>query len=375
MAVRFTFPPDLPIIVAMQALPRLLRTSATLLAACFAQLLPAAVLAATPAVAVVTESWTSQPMAGEETDSLAVWHPGNGRPWLIAVSKQGQRLLLFDGESGVRIGASGGPGDGPGQFRRPNGVAVHGDLLFVVERDAHRVQVLRLPRFEALGTFGAAELQLPYGIWLDPTTPGGPTAYVTDSFMADFATATLPPRERLAERVKRYQVALDATGQVQARYLGAFGDTGDAGALRMVESIAGDPGHDRLLIAEEDNRVGSTLREYALDGRFLGRSLPPFEDDAEGVVLWPCGADAGYWIAVDQLDPTRFRLFERTTLAPAGSFSGRRTVLTDGVALHADATARFPHGALFALHADHAVSAFDLGDVARRLRLAPACRR
>ena len=34
---------------------------------------------------------------------------------------------------------------------------------------------------------------------------------------------------------------------------------------------------------------------------FLGRNLPPFEDDAEGVVLWACGERAGYWIAADQL--------------------------------------------------------------------------
>ncbi|WP_144409319.1 phytase [Pseudoxanthomonas suwonensis] len=306
-------------------------------------------------------------------DSLAAWRAGDGRAWLIASAKRSERLLLFDGDSGVRIGASGGPGDGPGQFRRPNGVAVSGDLLFVVERDARRVQVLRLPGFAVLGDFGTGELQLPYGIWIDDSVPGALTAYVTDSFMADFAAAVLPPRERLAERIKRYRVSVDAGGRLQAGYLGAFGDTGDAGALRMVESIAGDPAHGRLMIAEEDNRVGATVREYSLDGRFLGRNLPPFEDDAEGIVLWACGAEAGYWIAVDQLRPTRFHLFERTTLAPAGSFTGARTALTDGLALHAEATPRFPHGALYALHEDRAVSAFDLGTIARRLRLAPAC--
>ncbi|UNK56615.1 phytase [Pseudoxanthomonas daejeonensis] len=312
-------------------------------------------------------------MAGEEMDSLAVWQNTGQRPWLIASAKEGQRLLLFDADSGVRIGASGGPGTGPGQFHRPNGVAVSGDLLFVVERDGQRVQVIHLPDFTVLGDFGTGELQLPYGIWIDASAPEGLVVYVTDSFMADFAAAQLPPRERLAERIKRYRVSVDAGGRLQAGYLGAFGDTGDAGALRMVESIAGDPAHGRLLIAEEDNRVGATLREYSLDGRFLGRNLPPFEDDAEGVVLWPCGDDAGYWVAVDQLDPTRFHLFERTTLKPAGSFTGARTALTDGVALHPRATTRFPHGVLFALNRDHAVSAFDLGNLVRRLRLAPAC--
>ena len=331
-------------------------------------------VAAPATVPVVPETWISAPADGEELDSLAVWTPADGRPWLVATAKQGERLLLFDADSGVRTGNSGGPGDGPGQYRRPNGVAVSGNLLFVVERDGRRVQVLRLPGFDAIGQFGAGELQLPYGIWLAPADDGAVTAYVTDSFMADFRTAQLPPRERLAERVKRYRVSVDAVGALQADYLGSFGDTGDAGALRMVESIAGDPAHGRLLVADEDRRVGSTLREYSLDGRFLGRSLPVFDSDAEGVVLWSCGDDAGYWIAADQTDPTRFRLFDRKTLAPAGSFSGRHTALTDGVALHAAATPRFPRGALFALHADNAVSAFDLGLVARRLRLQPACR-
>jgi 3-phytase len=342
--------------------------------ACVAALVAATTAPAAPAPQVVAESWISAPVAGEELDSLAVWSAAGGRPWLLASAKQGERLLLFDGESGVRLGKAGGPGSGPGQYRRPNGVAVSGDLLFVVERDGGRVQVLRLPDFAAVGEFGDGELQLPYGIWLDADAAGAITAYVTDSFMADFDAATLPPREQLSERVKRYRVTVEADGRVQASYLGAFGDTGDAGALRMVESLAGDPAHGRLLVAEEDKRVGSTLREYSLGGDFLGRNLPPFEDDAEGIALWSCGADAGYWIAADQTDPTRFRLFDRNTLAPAGSFSGKRTALTDGIALHAAATPRFPRGVLFALHADNAVAAFDLGRVARQLQLAPACR-
>ncbi|UWX04371.1 hypothetical protein H1235_04550 [Pseudoxanthomonas sp. NC8] len=253
-------------------------------------------------IPVIPESWTSAPVEGEEMDSLALW-PSGERNWVVATAKQGERLFVFDADSGTRIGTSGGPGGGPGQFRRPNGVAVAGDLLFVVERDGHRVQVLRLPDFTPLGDFGGGELQVPYGIWVDSSTPGTLTAYVTDSFMADFAARTLPPRERLTERVKRYQVSVDASGHLQSRYPGAFGDTGEDGALRMVESIAGDPAHGRLLIAEEDRRVGSTLREYSLDGRYPGRDLTAFEEDAEGVVLWPCGANGGYWIAVDQGRP------------------------------------------------------------------------
>ena len=318
----------------------------------------------------INEAWISEDLAGEEMDSLAVWQRSDGPDWLIASAKQGQRLLVFDAETGARIGAHGGPGSEPGRFQRPNGIAVAGDLLFVVERDGARVQVLRLPGFEPVGQFGQEELQTPYGLWLDTRQAGAVTAYVTDSFMADFANRVLPPREQLAERVRRYRVT-ERDGKLEVRYLGAFGDTGEDGALRMVESIAGDIAHDRLLIADEDRRVGSTLREYSLDGRFLGRSLPVFEGDAEGVALWACGDD-GYWLAADQVDPTRFRVFERDSLAPAGAFSGARTANTDGVAL-AGASARFPHGVLYALHDDTAVAAFDLGQVAQQLQLAPAC--
>ena len=144
----------------------------------------------------------------------------------------------------------------------------------------------------------------------------------------------------------------------------------------MVESIAGDPANDRLLVADEDTRHASTLREYTFSGRYTGRSLPQdsFGAEAEGVALWSCPDGGGYWIAVDQLAPlTIFHLFDRTTLAPRGSFEGRVTAHTDGVVLHASATPRFPGGALYAVHDDKAVAAFDLRDVANALNLSTAC--
>ena len=52
---------------------------------------------------------------------------------------------------------------------------------------------------------------------------------------------------------------------------------------------------------------------------------------------------------------------------------GEVTAHTDGVALHAAATPSFPGGALFAVHDDKAVSAFDLRDVARVLQLPGGC--
>lgn len=327
-----------------------------------------------PAPLEVAERYVSAADPRDELDSLATWTAPDGRTWLIVTGKSSHRLVVYDADTGERLREVGEEGGEPGRFRRPNGIAVDGDRLFVVERDNRRVQVLKLPQFRPLGTFGA-ELRSPYGIWLDATEPGELTAYVTDSFMYGERYDRVPPAAEMDQRVRRYRVRFDPDDTLHARYAGSFGETGEH-ALRIVESIAGDPAHDRLLIADE-YRPASTLREYRFDGRATGRSLPPdsFAAEAEGVVLWRCG-EGGYWITVDQLAPrTHFHLFERATLAPVASFAGRIASQTDGIALHAAPTRAFPHGALFAVHEDESVAAFDLGEVARALKLDPACAR
>ena len=109
---------------------------------------------ATPEARLIPETFVSAETAGEELDSLATWPTEDGRTWLIASAKTSHRLLVLDGDSGALLRTFGEPGKGVGQFRRPNGVAVHGDLLFVVERDNHRVQVFTLPDFVPAGVFG-----------------------------------------------------------------------------------------------------------------------------------------------------------------------------------------------------------------------------
>jgi 3-phytase len=330
----------------------------------------------TAADAILPEAWVSAPVAGDELDSLVAWPTEDGPVWLIATAKATHHLAIYDADTGQRLRTVGTPGDAVGQFNRPNGIAVFGDLLFVAERDNHRVQAFRLPEFAPLGAFGADVLRSPYGLWVHETAPGELELFVTDSFMADFRTMTLPPMADLDGRVKRFQVRVEEGGKLETRLLGQFGDTGAAGALRMVESIAGDPAHDRLLIAEEDRRVGSTLRDYRLaTGAYRGHSLPTFDADAEGIALWSCTTEAGYWIAVDQLTPTRFRVFDRATLAPSGVFSGKVTSNTDGETVYAMPTKRFPAGALFALHNDVSLAAFDLRDIARALDLQGDCPR
>jgi len=325
---------------------------------------------------IVPERFVSAESPQDELDSLATWPTPDGSTWLIASAKSTHRLAVYDADSGQRLRTFGEKGGAAGQFKRPNGLAVFGDHLFVVERDNHRVQVLHLPDFAPLGSFGEAELRSPYGVWVNETAPGELDAYITDSFMYGEKFDRVPPLPELDQRVRRYRLRFDDNDAVSAEYQGAFGDTHADTALRVVESIAGDAAGDRLLIADEDQRHLSTLREYTLAGRYTGRRVPDrsFQAQAEGVALWSCGAGDGYWIAVDQLMPrTIFHVYDRDSLEPRGSFSGEVTAHTDGIALHAAGTSAFPTGALYAVHDDRSVSAFDLGDVARALQLQSSC--
>ena len=327
---------------------------------------------------VVTESYISEANTTDELDSLAIWPNEQGGAWIIGTAKSTHRLVVFDADSGERLREIGRKGAAPGEFNRPNGVAVFADVLFVVERDNHRVQMLSLPTFAPLGSYGESELRSPYGLWLHEVAPGVLETYVTDSFMEGAKSDVVPPFAQLDQRVRRYRVQLDADAKPSVASLGSFGGTAPDAALRMVESIGGDPANDRLLIAEEDTRVGTTLREYDLAGRYRQRSLPTslFHGEAEGVVLWSCSVDEGYWIAADQTSPlTTFHVFDRAELAYRGSFTGSATAHTDGIALHAAATSRFPHGALFAVHDDKAVTAFDLRHITRALKLSDDCLR
>lgn len=336
---------------------------------------------ATPTPATVAEAWESARNPAEELDSLATWTTEDGEVWLIASAKSTHRLVVYDGQTGKKLRTVGSKGSAPGQFNRPNGVAVYGDRLFVVERDNHRVQVLALPGFEPVGSFGSDILRSPYGIWLRETEPDELEAYVTDSFMYGSRFDVVPPYAELDQRVRRFRVQSDQRGSLRTHYTGSFGATDPSSALRMVESIAGDPANDRLMIADESRsddsgHRGSTVREYTLAGVATGRNIPEgsFAAEAEGVALWSCPDGGGYWVAVDQLAPlTVFHVFDRDTLAPRGSFQGKVTAFTDGVALDASASNRFPGGALYAVDNDVAITAFDLRDVVAKLGLSPDC--
>lgn len=328
--------------------------------------------------AVVREAFVTPLTPEDNIDSPALWRGPDGSAALLATAKATGRLVRYDGDTGAANGTIGAAGKGKGEFDRPNGIFVIDDLVFVVERDNRRVQVLRAGDFHALGSFGADELQQPYGIWLRRDGDHRYDVLVSDAYMAGTDAAgddIVPPLAQLDRRLRRYAVEIRGDG-LSARLRASLGDTSADGAIRIPESLWGDPAHDRLLIAEEDVATGTAVREYDLAGRYRGRTLGLglFRAQAEGIALWQCADGSGYWIATDQYkDRSLFHVFDRVTLRHLGAFAGETVANTDGIWLHQAGTRRFPQGVFYAVHDDQGVGAFDWREVAAALKLRATC--
>ncbi len=69
------------------------------------------------------------------------------KEWLFVTDCENSRVQIFDvgAGGGQFIGNFGSPGSGPGQFRCPEGIALHpvDDLVYVADPENHRIQVFR----------------------------------------------------------------------------------------------------------------------------------------------------------------------------------------------------------------------------------------
>ena len=318
----------------------------------------------------VAETFIGEAQPAGDIGSLASWLAEDGKTWVIATAGKSDQLVVFDGDSGKRLRTIGSSGDGPGQFRNPQGITAFADLLFVVERDNHRVQVLQLPDFKPIGNFGSEQLRTPYGIWLHETAPDEYEVLVTDGYLDG---KKIPPLAQLGERVKRYRVHADG-GLVHADYSGAFGDTTAAGAMRSAGAIAGDDDNGRLAIAEE---TGKVLRIYDMLGHYAGNDVGTgqYHAQAKGIALYSCADGNGYWVSADRYEKQRtaFLVFDRKSLAYLGSFAGKSVAATDGIVLQPASTTQFPDGALYAVNAGSTIVAFDWGRIAQALDLSHEC--
>lgn len=320
--------------------------------------------------ASVSESFITPLTPADNIDSSASWNAPDGSTWLIATAKATDKLVIYDGDTGLSRNAVGSTGNKLGQFRRPNGIFVIDNLVFVVERDNRRVQVLLLPELRPLGTFGDSQLVSPYGLWVDKKQQGY-DILVSDAYMNGDA---VPPLEKLDRRFKRYR--LNVMNGFQAEHIADFGNTDLDGAIQIPESIWGDADRNVLLLSEEDQVSGTYLKVYGADYRYAGRAVGKglFKAQAEGIALWQCPDGSGYWIATDQYkDRSLFHIFDRQDFSHKGAFAGNTTANTDGVWLNQRVTRQFPNGVFYAVHDDQGVAAFDWRAIASALNLRANC--
>ncbi len=315
-------------------------------------------------VTIVPERWLSDWDSTSNLDSPAIWLGAEGN-WVISTAKGTHDLWVHDASDGSLLRRIGGPGSELGEFDRPNGIAVTRHILFVVERDNHRVQMLSLPEFQPLGFFGENELIRPYGIAFYTRDDGVTVVYVTDDYGND---EDLPdgqdPSGDFTQRVKQYEIRFGSNGEPLATYVRSFGEADGPGALFVVETIQLDGEHGLLLIVDEHN---FELEVYGLDGEYMNRSVANGlfrAGDPEGVMLYRCNSE-GYWILTDQgTTRTVFHLLERRTFSHIGSFAGETTANTDGIWLHQDPIPELGQGAIVAVHDDGGLAAFAWEDVA-----------
>lgn len=324
-------------------------------------------------------------------DSPAIWS-SEDETWVLVTAKEEDVIYVHRASDGALLRKVGGSGVELGQLERPNGIVVIDDLVFVVERDNQRVQVMQLPDFTIIGAFGMESLTEPYGIDVVPFFGEGYLVLVTDNKGAlDEEPAE---SEILSERVHAFSFTIqreDNSERVlgfEASHESAFGDTEGDGALWVVESLKIDPADGTLLIADESPRrknvkVYDLLNENGEAGVFRGITFGEelFLSEPEGIVLGMClnqaGEDVeqGVWIVVDQDERVNhFLAFDRITFEHLGTFRGAVTLNTDGIALVQEArNAPFQNGLFAAVDDDQATSFFRWDEIVASLDLELTC--
>lgn len=322
---------------------------------------------------VLKEAFQTDRDEGDNVDSPAVWHGPDDQHWLLATAKEGNTIIAYDAADGSYIQRFGDGGTGAGQFQRPNGIAVVDDYVLVVERDNQRIQVFKLPEFESIGSMTHEDLRLPYGLSIDKPTDHTYEMYVTDNFNP--ALEGYPPEEELDERIHHFRFSI-RNDQLNSEHLGTFGDISGEGLLTKVESIYVDRAHNRLMIADEAYSQRS-IKIYDLEGKFTGDIIPNtyFDSEPEGIALYTCEDNSGYWIMTDQheTDLNKFQVFDRETLEHLGTFKGALTRNTDGIWLTQHSFGDFEKGAFYPVHDDGSVTAISWADIAESLGLEKDC--
>lgn len=311
----------------------------------------------------VLSNWNEE----DNIDSPAFYQDKTGS-YIVATAKSTHQLVVYNAINGQEIKRIGSLGSGLGQFDRPNGIWIYGDLCFVVERNNKRIQVLKLPDFEPILTFGEDKLLKPYGLTVF-RKDGRYNIYITDNY--EFEKDIIPADSLLGKRVLHYTFAYNDNYILDLEFKKYIGATSGEGILKVVESIHADPVNDNLLIAEELEGKGNTcIKIYDLDGNYKKTiGLDIFESQAEGLALIRCGKK-GYWVSTDQShDKNIFHFFDRITFELVGSFESDGLTNTDGIWVTQDSFEEYSQGAFIAVNNDGGVGMWNLGPLLFQLGL------
>jgi 3-phytase len=318
--------------------------------------------------AIVEDVYQTPRDTVNNVDTPAIWHGPDDQHWLLATAKETDVILVYDATNGYQLDVISESGSGIGQLDRPNSITVVDDFAIVVERNNHRVQVFSLPSFESLGFFGENNLRWPYGVTVLKQDDGGYRLFVTDNYESD--DEGVPPDSELGERVHEFTI-IETNDSIVSEHIKAFGATAGEGVLKKVESLMADEAYNRLLIADEDS-VQNNIKVYDLDGSFTGEIMGEgtFKYEPEGIALYSCGENTGYWVTTDQGKADNFfYVFDRQSLEHIATFSNPNTLNTDGIVISQQSFPGFPDGGFFPIHNDGNVSAVSWGEIANKLNL------
>lgn len=306
-----------------------------------------------PTATAIPHDFETPAIEDVELDSLAVWPGETTGPLLFITGKKSDSIHLANAVTGELLGTVGSNGLGPGDLRRPNGIAVLDNLLFVVERDNRRIQVFSLPDFETVAIIGRGLLHRPYGI-AACRIGEGIEMFVTDDYQA---TDDNGEGRALDRRVKHFRMVL-GHDDVSTTLVRSFGDTSGPGILTAVESVEVDPERRLVFLCDE---FAKEIKVYDFDGSFTGRVIGSgiIENDPEGIVFFTMG-DRPLLLLSDQgIRATLFRIFDTETGQQAAEFVGsRKTANTDGIALDLTPQPGFPRGLFYAVDDDTRVHAY-----------------
>ncbi|MFH1832029.1 MAG: phytase [bacterium] len=311
----------------------------------------------------ITETFFTEKNSNNNIDSLAVWHSPTGQHWVVTTAKKTHKLFVYDAATGNKIKDFGTFGKSLMQFARPNGIAIIDNLVFVVERDNHRIQAFTLPEFTCVGCAGEENLIRPYGISIYKTKPDTYIAYITDNYKTEAP-------DHLNQRIHKYEITYN-NRLIKSKLITAFGSEKEKDPFYKVESIVADPENNRLFIAEE-KKGNQAIKIYNLQGEFTGQFLGKdlFLYEPEGIALYTTGQSTGYIVATDQsIQDNTFHVFDRQTLQYCGAFKGSQTSNTDGIALTPITFGSFAKGAFYAINNDSNIAAIAWSEIEHTLNL------